>query len=108
MTAASTAPLSTLVRTLRSKNAGIDMVTFDIFFTGPAEYDRAMASGLLTETAILDLYGLDPAAMVYHVPMPELSALKFTIRRSVPSGSPGDADIFGSQQYAPLLNLAIP
>jgi hypothetical protein len=35
-------------------------------------------------------------------------AIKFTIRRSIPSGSPGDGDIFGSQQYGPLLDLVIP
>jgi len=26
----------------------------------------------------------------------------------VPSGSPGDADIFGSQQYGPLLDIEVP
>jgi Domain of unknown function (DUF4387) len=35
-------------------------------------------------------------------------AIKFTIRRSIPSGSPGDGDIFGRQQYGPLLDLVIP
>ena len=25
-----------------------------------------------------------------------------------PSGSPGDPDIFGAQQYAPLLDLVVP
>jgi hypothetical protein len=28
--------------------------------------------------------------------------------RTVASGSPGDADIFGSQQYGPLLGVAVP
>ena len=35
-------------------------------------------------------------------------AIKFTITRLRPSGSPGDPDIFGSQQYAPLLDLEVP
>jgi len=35
-------------------------------------------------------------------------AIKFTILRSIASGSPGDADIFGSQQYGPLLEIAVP
>ena len=35
-------------------------------------------------------------------------AIKFTIRRTLASGSPGDGDIFGSQQYGPLLGLEIP
>ena len=34
-------------------------------------------------------------------------AIKFTILRVRPSGSPGDPDIFGSQQYAPLLDVAV-
>ena len=32
-------------------------------------------------------------------------AIKFTILRERPSGSPGDPDIFGAQQYAPLLDI---
>jgi len=35
-------------------------------------------------------------------------AIKFTIYRARPSGSAGDADIFGCQQYAPLLDIEIP
>jgi len=38
----------------------------------------------------------------------EAYAIKFTILRERPSGSAGDPDIFGSQQYAPLLGIAIP
>ena len=35
-------------------------------------------------------------------------AIKFTIYRTVPSGSAGDPDIFGAQQYAPLLGIEVP
>ena len=35
-------------------------------------------------------------------------AIKFTIRRERPSGSPGERDVFGAQQYAPLFDLPIP
>ncbi len=38
----------------------------------------------------------------------ELRAIKFTVRRSRPSGSPGDSDVFGAQQYAPLLEIDVP
>nr|WP_241560135.1 DUF4387 family protein [Solirhodobacter olei] len=34
-------------------------------------------------------------------------AIKFTILRDRPSGSAGDGDIFGAQQYAPLLDVEI-
>ena len=36
------------------------------------------------------------------------NAIKFTIYRLTPSGSAGDPDIFGSQQYAPLLDIDVP
>ncbi|MGZ5127339.1 MAG: DUF4387 family protein [Burkholderiales bacterium] len=36
------------------------------------------------------------------------NAIKFTIYRESPSDSPGDTDIFGSQQYAPLLDVEVP
>ncbi|MCF8070680.1 MAG: DUF4387 family protein [Desulfobacterales bacterium] len=35
-------------------------------------------------------------------------AIKFTIQREVPSGSPGEGDIFGCQQYPPLLDIVVP
>jgi len=33
---------------------------------------------------------------------------KFTIYRPMPSGSRGDADVFGSHQYGPLLDVEVP
>lgn len=35
-------------------------------------------------------------------------AIKFTLYRTIPSGSPGDGDVFGCQQYAPLMAVEIP
>jgi len=43
-----------------------------------------------------------------HVEFDPALAIKFTIYRRMPSGSPGDADIFGSQQYGPLLDIEVP
>jgi len=36
------------------------------------------------------------------------NAIKFTIYRLRPSGSPGDWDILGCQQYGPLLEVEVP
>ena len=101
-------PLSGLVKTLRSKNAGVDMVTFDVFFNTLEDYRRAMDSEMLTVEAIAELYRIDESTIVTYMPLETLLALKFTLRRPRPSGSPGDADIFGAQQYAPLLDVVIP
>ena len=43
-----------------------------------------------------------------HVAFDPALGIKFTIYRRMPSGTPGGADIFGSQQHGPLLDLEIP
>jgi len=34
--------------------------------------------------------------------------IKANIRRASPSGGPGETDVYGCQQYAPLFSLEIP
>jgi hypothetical protein len=97
-----------VAKTIRSKNAGVDLITFDIIFSDKATYDRVCRSGALSRSAICRLFGLEPDRITDHVAFDPALAIKFTIRRTRPSGSPGDGDIFGSQQYGPLLDLEIP
>jgi hypothetical protein len=100
--------LADLAKTIRSKNAGTDKITFDVIFTDQASYERVKACGALTRGTIAALYRIDPARITDFVAFDPAMAIKFTILRERPSGSPGDPDIFGAQQYAPLLSLAIP
>jgi len=53
-------------------------------------------------------YRIDPARITDFVEFDPANAIKFTILRCAPSGSAGDPDIFGSQQYSPLLSLQLP
>jgi hypothetical protein len=53
------------------------------------------------------LYGISDSRISDFVEFDPGNAIKFTIYRERPSGSPGDADIFGAQQYAPLLDLEV-
>ena len=103
-----TIALSDLAKTIRSKNAGVDKITFDIIFQDRAGYDLARRSGALSRAAICELYGLPESRISDHVEFDPALAIKFTIYRKVPSGSLGDADIFGSQQYGPLLAIEVP
>jgi hypothetical protein len=100
--------LSELAKTIRSKNAGVDKITFDVIFPDRAAYDRARESDALSRAAICRIFGIDAAQITDHVAFDPAFAIKFTIYRRMPSGSPGDADIFGSQQYGPLLDIEIP
>ena len=100
--------LSELAKTIRSKNAGVDKITFDVIFPDRATYDRVRESGVLSREVVCRLFGIDATQITDHVAFDPALAIKFTIYRRVPSGSPGDADIFGSQQYGPLLDIDVP
>lgn len=103
-----TVKLSELAKTIRSKNAGVDRLTFDIIFLEKNAYERVRNTGALTRESVARLYGIDESRITDFVFFDPAYAIKFSISRNRPSGSPGDSDIFGSQQYAPLLDVEIP
>jgi hypothetical protein len=104
----STRRLSEIAKTIRSKNAGVDKITFDIIFADRADYDLVRRSGVLSRAAVCRIFGIPEGRITDYVEFDPALAIKFTIFRTVSSGSPGDADIFGSQQYGPLLGISVP
>jgi hypothetical protein len=100
--------LSEIAKTIRSKNAGVDKITFDVIFPDQPTYERACKSGVLSRAAVCRIFRIDVVGDLCRVEFDPALAIKFTIYRRVPSGSPGDADIFGSQQYGPLLDVEVP
>src|SRR3954464_14646386 len=105
---ANTAPLSSLAKAIRSKNAGVDKITFDVIFKEKKDYELVKRSRVLSREAVCKLYGIPDSRISDHVEFDPGLAIKFTIFRKVPSGSVGDPDIFGSQQYGPLLGSEVP
>ncbi|HET6181978.1 MAG TPA: DUF4387 domain-containing protein [Acetobacteraceae bacterium] len=97
-----------LAKTIRSKNAGVDRITFDVIFPDRATYERVRHAGVLSREAVCRIFHIPPERISDHVAFDPACAIKFTIRRTIPSGSPGDADVFGSQQYGPLLDVMVP
>jgi hypothetical protein len=105
---ARTVPLATLAKTIRSKNAGVDKITFDVIFPTREAYEQVKRSGALSRAAVRRIYGVPDERISDHVEFDPAFAIKFTLTRTEPSGSAGDGDIFGSQQYGPLLDVAVP
>lgn len=99
--------LSELAKTIRSKNAGTDKITFDVIFRESDAYELVKRSGALTRETVAAVLRIDPQRITDFVEYDPAYAIKFTILRDRPSGSPGDGDIFGAQQYAPFLDLEI-
>jgi hypothetical protein len=63
---------------------------------------------VLSREAICRIFNVPPSRISDHVEFEPALAIKFTLYRTRPSGSPGDPDIFGSQQYGPLLGVEVP
>ncbi len=100
--------LRDLASTIRSKNAGVDHITFDLIFRERANFERVRNSGVLSPEKVAKLYGIPRDRVTDFVVFEPANAIKFTIRRARPSGSPGEHDVFGAQQYAPLFDIEVP
>lgn len=103
-----TTTLGALAKTVRSKNAGVDKITFDVIFRDRATYEHVRRARVLTRERVMTLFNVPESRISDFVEFDPGCAIKFTLYRTVPSGSAGDPDIFGCQQYAPLLDLAVP
>ena len=100
--------LRELASTIRSKNAGVDKITFDVIFRARENFERVPDAGVLSRDSVVMLFSIDAGRITEFVVFEPANAIKFTIKRLKPSGSPGDSDIFGAQQYAPLLDIEVP
>jgi hypothetical protein len=100
--------LGELARFVRSKNAKPFRLTFDVIFDDPAVYRRVKAARVLTRARIAELYGVTDDEIVSLHEFDAGLAIKFTLRRRIPQGAPGDTDVYGCQQHAPLLDVEVP
>ena len=103
-----TKKLKDLATTIRSKNGGVDHITFDIIFSDREAYERVRDSRKISLESIAKLYQINSSRIDHFSYFEPANAIKFSIRRSKPSGSPGESDVFGCQQYAPLFEIKIP
>ena len=97
--------LTDIAEVVRSKNAGPFTITFDILFATDADFEAVRSAGLINRTAVCSLYGVSDNELLGFDYYPFARAIKFTLRRPIASGGPGDADVYGAQQHAPLLDL---
>ncbi|MBI2755949.1 MAG: DUF4387 domain-containing protein [Chloroflexi bacterium] len=103
-----TVPLHQLARTIRSKNAGAHYYTMDIIFDEPETYEWVVESGVITPESVAQLYGIPLDRIFQFVEYRPGNAIKISVRRAFSSGDFGDADLYGCQQYIPLLDIPIP
>lgn len=108
MTKGTVKSLRELAVVIRSKNAGAFGLTLDILFKDRKSYEHAVKAGVITAERIAHLYRIPVGDVRKVVPLEMFNGYKITIRRPIPCGSLGDADVYGAQQHAPLYLIEIP
>ena len=98
--------LSDIAQVIRSKNAGPRRLTLDIMFASDADYQRVAQSPALGAENIGRLYRVS-SDQVTIIPYPVGRAIKIVMPRAIMAGDPGDYDVYGAQQHAPLMGIEI-
>ena len=99
-------PLTALAQVIRSKNAGPTQLTVDLFFRDADGYALAERSAALSGAAVAARYGFEAAQVQRHL-LPQIHAIKYSMPRRICAGDPGDGDVYGAQQHAPLLEVML-
>ena len=100
-----TVRLTDVAKVIRSKNAGPFELTLDILFRERADYEAMR--GTFTRPYVAALYRVPAEEILSVIHFDPAKAVKVTMLRRRPSGAPGDTDVYGAQQHAPLLDLEI-
>lgn len=103
-----TTPLRDLASVIRTKNSGPFLLTIDVIFDQQESYRLTKRSGVINRESIALLYGLKPDEVLRVIFHDRALGIKIVTRRRVSAGSPGDSDVYGCQQHAPMLTLGVP
>lgn len=92
-------------KVIRSKNSGPYELTLDIIFKDRKTYDLFRRRKIITKKTVAALYRRPAGDILKLLYFEPAHALKVTMKRPIPSGHPGETDIYGAQQHAPLLGI---
>ncbi len=101
-------PLLDMAVVVRSKDAGINRLTFDIVFNSAADYEAALRSNVFCAANVAHVLGVAPERVVGTFFVDSCNAIKLTIDRPNISASPDERDVFGAQQQGVIERLSIP
>jgi len=93
---------------IRSKNAGQFILTLDIMFKDRDIYEKVKNSGIISKELISEIYNIPIKKVISVIEFDIAKAIKINILRPYSSGDVKDGDVYGSQQYFPLLEVDIP
>jgi len=93
---------------IRSKDAGINRLTFDIIFTSADNYESALRSNVFHKASMAKILNLPTEQVVGTFFVDACNAIKISIDRPNISASVDEHDVFGAQQQSAIERLSIP
>ena len=96
-----------VAKLIRSKNSGPFELTFDVILKDRATYEKVRDAKVINVEWFARTYRLQPE-VVSIINYDAANAIKITIPRPTISGDIDDNDVFGGQQYGPLVDLEVP
>ena len=93
---------------VRSQNAGIEHLTFDVFFSSGDCYEAALLSNVFCRANIAKTFQIDPERVVGTYFADACNAIKITINRPAVTARLRDRDLYREQKQAALEELSVP
>lgn len=94
-----------IARVVRSKNSGPYELVLDVMLKNHECFVALRESGQFSPQGIAAAYGVPVTDIRRIVWFQPANAVKVVMPRHIVSGAPGDSDVYGAQQHAPLLDL---
>ena len=93
---------------IRSKDAGINRLTFDVVFNSAADYEAALTSNVFSKSNVAKILKVAPERIVGTFYVDSCNAIKISFDRPNISASLDEHDVFGAQQQSAIEQLSIP
>jgi hypothetical protein len=100
--------LRDMAAVIRSKDAGVNRITFDVIFTSGENYEAALHSNAFSRDNIAQVLNIPPHRVIGTFFVDSCNAIKVSIDRPNISGSIEERDVFGAQQQSAIERMAIP
>ena len=99
--------LPEVAQVIRSKNSSPFKLTMDIIFKDRQVFDEVYSRNLINAEVVAKAFKIAPSDIEKVLYFEPAKAVKIGMRRTVKSGAPGDTDVYGAQQHAPLMSITL-
>ncbi len=99
--------ITEIAKVIRSKNSSPFELTLDIILKNREEYEKLKAGNVINAKLIAKAYEIPVERIKKVIYFDPAKAIKISMPRIIPSGAPGDTDVYGAQQHGPLLGIEI-